>query len=213
MPEFYSAGMARNPLASRRRSSPGGAAECARRARRLGGMALAEPDGQITTAYGIALEVRPLTSADRDRLAVAFGRMSERSRLRRFLAPKPRLSAAELSYLTDIDHLSHAALAVVDPEDGRIVGVARYATEPDDPDTADLACFVIDAWQGQRVGTMLAQRIVQRADANGIARLTASTFTDNRPARAMLLRLGFRSTGFGGGIINLERPGASPNGH
>src|SRR5690349_15871103 len=101
------------------------------------------------TTYGIPYEIRPLTRADRDRLAVAFGRMSERSRLRRFLGPKPKLSAAELTYLTEIDHVTHEALAAVDPDDGTIVGVARYAEERGAPGTADLALFVVDAWQGQ----------------------------------------------------------------
>jgi RimJ/RimL family protein N-acetyltransferase len=157
------------------------------------------------TIYGIPYEVRQLTRADRDRLAVAFGRMSERSRLRRFLGPKPKLSAAELAYLTDIDHVTHEALAAIDPDDGTIVGVARYAEEPDAPGTADLAMFVVDAWQGQGIGTALAQRVVRLADANGIARLTATTFADNRAARAVLRKLGFTTVCIGGSFVDLAR--------
>jgi RimJ/RimL family protein N-acetyltransferase len=157
------------------------------------------------TIYGIPFEIRPLSRADRDRLAVAFGRMSERSRLRRFLGPKPKLSSAELSYLTDIDHVTHEALAAVDPDDGSIVGVARYALEHDTPGTADLALFVVDAWQGQGIGTMLGRRLLSRADANGIARLTATTFADNRAARAVLRKLGFSTVGIGAGVVELAR--------
>ena len=158
-----------------------------------------------TTAYGIPLEVRPITVSDRDRLAAAFASMSERSRLRRFLGPKPKLSRAELTYLTDIDHRTHEALAAVDPEDGGIVAVARYATEPDRPGTADVAFFVLDRWHGQGIATQLGSLLMQRADANGIARLTASTFADNRPARAVLRRLGFRTTAIGAGVVELQR--------
>jgi RimJ/RimL family protein N-acetyltransferase len=157
------------------------------------------------TIYGIPYEVRQLRRADRDRLAVAFGRMSDRSRLRRFLGPKPKLSSAELAYLTEIDHVTHEALAAIDPDDGTIVGVARYAEERDTPGTADLAMFVVDAWQGQGIGTALGQRLVRLADANGIARLTATTFADNRAARAVLRKLGFTTVGIGGSFVDLAR--------
>lgn len=157
------------------------------------------------TIYGIPYEVRPLTRADRDGLAAAFGRMSERSRLLRFLGPKPALSGAELSYLTDVDHVTHDAVAAIDPDDGAIVGVARYALERGTAGTADFAMFVVDAWQGQGIATTLGRRLVARADANGIARLTATTFADNRAARAVLRKLGFTSVGIGAGVVELVR--------
>jgi RimJ/RimL family protein N-acetyltransferase len=157
----------------------------------------------LTTAYGIPLEVRPITAADRDRLAAAFERLSERSRHNRFLGPKPRLSASELTYLTDVDHRSHEALAAIDPSDGALVGVARYATAHGESGTADMALFVIDLWQGQGIGTMLARRLLARAAENGIACLTATTFAHNGPARAVLRRLGFRTTWFGDDVIEL----------
>jgi RimJ/RimL family protein N-acetyltransferase len=157
------------------------------------------------TVQGIAVDVRPLTGADRDRLATAFARMSERSRYRRFLGPKPRLSAAELTYLTEIDHRRHEALAAIDPDDGGIVGVARYAADPAEAGAADLALFVVDARQGQGIGTMLGERLVRRADENGIARLTATTFAHNRPARAVMRRLGFIAIGIGADVVEYER--------
>ena len=158
---------------------------------------------RLTTAYGIPLEVRPITVADRDRLAAAFELLSERSRHNRFLGPKPRLSDSELTYLTDVDHRSHEALAAIDPSDGALVGVARYATPQGESGMADMALFVVDLWQGQGIGTMLARRLLARAAENGIARLTATTFADNGPARAVLRRLGFRTTWFGAGVIEL----------
>jgi RimJ/RimL family protein N-acetyltransferase len=157
------------------------------------------------TVHGIAVDVRPLTGADRDRLATAFARMSERSRCRRFLGPKPRLSAAELTYLTEIDHRRHEALAAIDPDDGGIVGVARYAADSAEAGAADLALFVVDARQGQGIGTMLGERLVRRADENGIARLTATTFAHNRPARAVMRRLGFSAIGIGADVVEYER--------
>jgi predicted RNA polymerase sigma factor len=82
----------------------------------------------LVTYYGIPLEVRPVGAGDREPLAAAFARMSEQARSQRFLGAKPQLSSAELTYLTEIDHRRHEALAAVDPSDGAIVGVTRYAT-------------------------------------------------------------------------------------
>src|SRR5918993_1321207 len=72
------------------------------------------------------LEVTPLERGDDTALADLFARMSDESRRRRYLAVKPRLTTRELAYLTDVDHVTHEALAAVD-ERGRLVAVARYA--------------------------------------------------------------------------------------
>jgi RimJ/RimL family protein N-acetyltransferase len=166
---------------------------------------MAASQASVITAYGIPLDVRPLTPADRERLGQAFARLSARSRRDRFLATKPWVSPDELTYLTHIDHRTHEALTAVDPTSGDIVGVARYATAPGETGVADMAVTVLDAWQGQGIGTLLGRRLLGRAADNGIARLTATTFADNRPARALLQRLGFKTTWFGGGVIELER--------
>jgi RimJ/RimL family protein N-acetyltransferase len=64
---------------------------------------------------------------------------------------------------------------------------------------------VIDAWQGQGIGTMLGERLLRRADENEIARLTATTFAHNRPARAVMRRLGFTAIGIGADLVEYER--------
>jgi protein lysine acetyltransferase len=171
------------------------------------------PSASILTSYGIPLDVRPVDAGDRDRLAAAFAHLSERSRRDRFLGPKPQLSAAELTYLTDIDHRTHEALAAVDPSDGAFVGVGRYATVAGDTGTADMALFVLDLWHRQGIGTMLGRRLLERAEENGIERVTATTFADNRPARVVLRRLGFRTVWFGAGVIELERRSALQKPH
>jgi RimJ/RimL family protein N-acetyltransferase len=147
--------------------------------------------GQMTLADGARLRVRPIVAADREPLADAFHRLSDRSRRQRFLAPKPRLSARELDYLTDVDHVSHEALVAV-ADDGAIVGVSRYAAWRGHDDVAELAVVVADDLHGRGIGGALADRIVREARCNGIARLTAATLWGNRPAFAVLKGLGFR---------------------
>jgi RimJ/RimL family protein N-acetyltransferase len=160
--------------------------------------------GRVTTSYGIPLDVRPLEAGDRDRLAGAFASMSAKTRYERFLGPKPRLTAAELTFLCEVDHHSHEALAAFDPSDGRIVGIARYVTWPGEPGTADLACSVTDAWQGQGIGTLLIRRLLALAGRNEIRRLTATTFAGNERARALLRKFKFCAGWSGADVIEFD---------
>lgn len=150
-----------------------------------------------------SLRIRQIEPGDRDRLAAAFDRLSPRSRYLRFMAHKPKLSDAELTYLTDVDHVTHEALGAFDPSTGELVGVARYATFSGSGTTADLAVTVVDEWQRVGLGTMLAHRIVYRAADNEIERLEATTLVDNLAARALLRRLGFRAHGRDADVLEL----------
>jgi GNAT superfamily N-acetyltransferase len=157
----------------------------------------------MTLADGARLRVRPIDAADRGPLAEAFERLSDRSRHQRFLAPKPRLTTRELEYLTDIDHVTHEALVAIDETTGHIVGVGRYATGHGGGVVADMALAVADAWQRRGIGHGLAVRLVERARANGMARLTGTTLADNLRARSLLDRLGFRVCSAGAGVLEL----------
>ena len=160
--------------------------------------------GQMTLADGVRLRVRPIDPADRVPLADAFMRLSDQSRFQRFLGPKPRLSERELDYLTDVDHVNHEALVAIDETTGQIVGVGRYATGHGGGTVADLALVVVDAWQRRGIGHALAARLVERARANDMTALTGSTLAGNRPARALLHRLGFRVRSLSAGVLEVE---------
>jgi RimJ/RimL family protein N-acetyltransferase len=153
----------------------------------------AEPTDVLTVADGTRLRLRPLGSDDRNGVAALFARLSPESRYRRFLSPKRELTPRELTYLTDIDHIHHEALAAVDQRDGSIVGVGRYVHIADRPKVADLAVEVTDELQNMGIGSALARQTVPRARDNGFALLTATTLSENRPARALLRRLEFRA--------------------
>ena len=147
------------------------------------------------------LRVRRIEPGDEAALADLFARMSAESRRLRYLAVKPRLTGRELAYLTDVDHVSHEALAAVD-ERGRLVAVARYAELS--PCTADVAVEVADDHHGRGLGAELMRRLADRARENGYLRLSATTLWENAAARALFKRLGYRATGSGGGAVDLE---------
>ena len=155
-------------------------------------------------AKGARFSLRPLCVSDREAVRTLFARLSPESRRRRFLTAKPKLSDRELTYFTDVDHLRHEALAVIDREDSSIVGVARYVTWPERAGAADVAIEVADDLHRNGIGVMLAEALIRRARKNGINVLTATTLWENRPARALARRVGFRARSSAGNAIDLE---------
>jgi RimJ/RimL family protein N-acetyltransferase len=153
---------------------------------------------------GVTLRLRPVDSGDRAGHAALFARLGPESRRRRFMSPKPRLSERELDYFTDVDHVQHEALAAVDPRDGAIVGVGRFVRRSDRPGAAEIALEVADDMQQLGIGTALARWTESRARATGVEVLTATTLRDNRPALALLRRLGFRPAAAGGREVEFE---------
>ena len=138
---------------------------------------------------GSLVVVRPITPDDRERLAVAFSRLSEQSRYQRFLTAISELSDADLRYLTEVDHRDHEALIACDTESGEAIGVARFV-RLDDGESAEAAVTVIDEWQGRGAGTALANLLAERAREEGIKRFTALLLTENEQMRELLTTLG-----------------------
>jgi RimJ/RimL family protein N-acetyltransferase len=134
--------------------------------------------------------IRPLGASDRGALAEAFSHLSAETRRRRFGEVVNQLSERDLDRLTDIDHHDHEALAALDRNTGRIVGVARYIALPNDPGAAEVAIEVDDDWQGRGIGRRLMSELVERAGDEGIDRLVAYVSSDNLPVLSWIARSG-----------------------
>jgi RimJ/RimL family protein N-acetyltransferase len=65
--------------------------------------------------------------------------------------------------------------------------------DADRENIAEFAIEVVDELQRMCIGTTLAVQTIQRARANGVTLLTATTLWDNRAARALLAQHGFRA--------------------
>ena len=129
---------------------------------------------------GNLLEIRPIRSDDKELLAAGFRLLSDETRHARFLGPKPRLSAGELRYLTEVDGRDHVALVAVEAErPTHIVGVGRFVRDRARPDTAEFAIVVGDAYQRQGLGRALGEALAAEAKVRGIKRFTALTLAEN----------------------------------
>ena len=153
---------------------------------------------------GSPVLIRQVRSTDAPLLADGFARLSAASRRMRFLGVKKELSAAELRYLTDVDHHDHEALGALDPASGHGVGIARYVRDADDPQAAEIAVTIVDDWQGRGLGTELLARLSDRARREGIRRFTALTDADNVAVAALLRNAGAHLVRRGRGTVEYE---------
>jgi GNAT superfamily N-acetyltransferase len=141
---------------------------------------------------GTEVSIREIRADDKALLAAAHARLSEQSQLRRFLGPKPKLTASDLRYLTEVDGVNHYAVVALLGE--QIVAVARWVRLRDEPTAAEAAVVVGDPLQGKGLGKILARELADAARARGVRRIRASILSDNPPAHALMRVIGERLT-------------------
>ena len=145
------------------------------------------PRGEpVQLSDGSTILVRRIEPEDQHELELAFRRLGALSRYERFRGPTDELTPSQLAYFTEVDHDVHEAFVAVDSRTGEGVGVARYIRDGDDPRQAELACTVTDAWQRRGVGSILVERLAERARASGIERFRAVLIVSNQRARRLL---------------------------
>jgi acetate---CoA ligase (ADP-forming) len=143
----------------------------------------------IVTRSGQTVRIRPITPADSELLVDFFERLGPESRYYRFFRVKTSLPPEEVEYFTSVDYDTRMALVAV--YDGRMVGVARYDTEPDEPRRAEVAFSVSDEMQGHGIGTSLLQLITAYARDHGITGFRAFVLPEN----VQMMRV-FRNSGY-----------------
>jgi GNAT superfamily N-acetyltransferase len=144
-------------------------------------------------ADGTRVLIRAIRPGDKAMLARGLALLTEETRRRRFLGAKPRLTAGELRYLTEVDGDSHFALVAVLPENlNHVVAVARYVRLPATDATAEAAIVVGDPWQRKGLGRRLAIMLADVAREHGIERFSATVASDNPGGLALMQTLSQR---------------------
>ena len=140
---------------------------------------------------GRPIEIRALRPDDRAEMLAAIGRTSPQSLQRRFFAPKKGFSEREMAFFLNIDFKSHVALVAQIDEDGPcvIVGGGRYIVV--EPGHAEIAFVVIDAYQGQGIGTILMRHLAGLAREAGLKELIAEVLPENTAMLKVFNKFGF----------------------
>ncbi len=155
----------------------------------------------VTLMDGTRIAMRPIEPVDKAAIREGFDHLSEESRYRRFMGGVKRLTDPILVALTEVDHDNHEAWVAYAPYDRGTpgVGVARYVRLKDEPDVAEPAVTVIDAYQGRGLGTMMMDVLARDAFAHGIRHFRAYVLVDNQPIIKILRRFG--------ATMKVEEPG------
>src|SRR5690606_2203087 len=148
---------------------------------------------QVSLRDGTDAWVVDLQPSDRDNLAQAFEELSPESRRQRFLTPMAHLTETMLDHLVDdvdgVDHIALVLSAETSPDTYDPIAIARMVRYDEQPDAADVAVTVKDAWQGRGVASALLSVLVERRPV-GVNRVITEVAGDNDASLAMLRRLG-----------------------
>lgn len=136
----------------------------------------------VTLRDGGRILVRGVVPSDRDELARRYLELSPRARRLRFFNAPDHLTSKLLDYLVDVEGPDRCALAAfaIDEDGAPGVGIARYARNRDDPQSAEAAVTVLDAYQARGIATVLLRRLADEARRNGITTFTADVMWENR---------------------------------
>jgi RimJ/RimL family protein N-acetyltransferase len=150
---------------------------------------------------GDEVRIRPIRPDDKPLLSAGMAALSAESAYRRFLAPKTRLTPAELRYLTEVDFRDHVALIALPADDpGTLLGVGRWVRSPDEPATAEIAFLVSDRLHGEGLGAALADALAEAARKRGVERFVATMLPHNVAAHRLAARIGTVTTRVDGGM-------------
>jgi len=150
------------------------------------------PTLRFTLGDGRSVLLRPIVPEDRQRLAEGFEHLSETSRYYRFISALSRLSEAQLDYLTDVDGVDHVAWGALadESEAAEGLGVGRFLRLPEAPHVAEFSLTVLDAVQGQGLGSLLLAVLYAVAPTLDVGVLRGVVARDNERMAGWLRRLG-----------------------
>lgn len=143
------------------------------------------PDGSNVT-------IRPIRPEDAEIEQDFVHRLSAESKYFRFMEQRRELTTSMLVRFTQIDYDREMALIATRElnEAEQQIGVARYVILPDGT-SCEFALAISDEMQGQGLGTLLMNRLMEVAAAKGLATIQGDVLSSNAKMLALMRRLGF----------------------
>jgi acetyltransferase len=150
----------------------------------------------IKLKKGTEVLLRPIRPEDEPMEAELVQRTSRESLYFRFFGYVPGIDHRMLSRFTHIDYDREMAIVAIAEKDGKpqIIGVVRIVGDGW-RETCEYAILVDDHWQGQGLGGILTDYIVDIARAQGYQKITASFLKTNGSMRRLFERKKFKVSG------------------
>lgn len=165
------------------------------------------PGFLLTLPAGNEVFLGPVLPEDSWRLRRGLEGMSPRSRYLRFFTGLRALSDEQVRYFTEVDQVNHVAWGALDVSqpDWPGVAIARFARLEDQPEKAEWAIAIIDAFQRKGLGRVLLAILYLLAEQRGIESLVALVLPENRFVLNWLKALG-ATVRYGEDAFEIELP-------
>lgn len=145
----------------------------------------------LTLRDGSSAFVRPIRPEDSAMLAQLFAEQSEQSRQSRFMS-KAAVSPQLLGRFCRIDYSRDFGLLIHDAEQ-QPLATANYISHTDG-ESCEFGISIADRLQGQGIGTVLMNALIEHARRQGLTLIRADILADNLPMRKLAEKLGFTVT-------------------
>src|SRR5713101_3963889 len=144
---------------------------------------------QVVLKNGETLRIRPIRPDDEPRLVALYDRLSRHTAYQRFFTVMRQLPTDWIHFFANVDYRRRLAL-VAERETVagvELVGVGRYEPSEDEA-TGEVALVLEDGYQGQGLGTVLLDAVIQAGTERGLKRFRAYVLAENRRMLGLLAR-------------------------
>jgi acetyl coenzyme A synthetase (ADP forming)-like protein len=145
-------------------------------------------EAEVVLRDGSTAHIRPVRPEDKPAIEAFLRDLSGESRYMRFFSGFLDLQKAA-EWAVDVDHLSRYGLVATIGPEPIVLAHATYLQT--DPERAEVALAIADAFQGKGLGTILVGQLAQAANDNGIFVFEARVLPQNHKMIEV-----FRESGF-----------------
>ncbi|GIU43304.1 bifunctional acetate--CoA ligase family protein/GNAT family N-acetyltransferase [Shewanella colwelliana] len=145
---------------------------------------------------GRDIMLRPILPEDEPKHLAFDNSLSDEDRYKRYFGVRSKMTHEEMAVLTQIDYAREMAfIATAKGDDGEEItlGAIRASIDPDNTE-AEFAMAVRSDHQGQGLGKLLLEKLIDYYKANDTEVLTGFTMFENRSMANLAKRLGFTVT-------------------
>lgn len=153
---------------------------------------------------GTRVCLRPITPKDELRIGQGIEQLSPESRYLRFFSASRSVPDFVVEQLADVDGYHHIGWGAIrtDRLDVPAIGAAHAIRSTNNPETAELAVAVLDAYHGKGLGRMLLASVFIQCEQQDIRTINVDMIEGNRAALMLIAALGAYRNGGEAGVVH-----------